>query len=101
VSYQSLYAHLSSVDVPSRPGSAVSTSMMIGRAGKTGASQVELHLAIYRGASLANDSEGTGPYGGVAIIPEPFASCAKNGDACESLAAGDVLAKLPSPPSLP
>jgi serine/threonine-protein kinase len=93
VIYQSLYAHLSSVDVDAGP---VSTSTMLGRAGNSGAPQVELHLAIYRGASLADEANGKGPYGGVAVIPEPFASCTKKGGACESLATGDVLLKTPS-----
>jgi murein DD-endopeptidase MepM/ murein hydrolase activator NlpD len=94
--YQSLYAHLSSV--PGISG-AVSTSTMIGRAGKTGTSpnRVELHLSIYRDARFADaDPNGKGPYGGKTVMPEPFASCTKSGGGCEKLAAGDVLAKAPA-----
>ena len=94
--YQSLYAHLSSV--PGVSG-AVSTSTMIGRAGKTGTSpsRVELHLSIYRGARFAGTGpNGRGPYGGKTVMPEPFASCTRNGGPCEKLVAGDVLRKVPS-----
>ena len=60
---------------------------MIGRAGSSGTSRVWLHLAIYRGARFArNKPGGTGPYGGEAVVPEPFASCTKHdGGACEDL----------------
>jgi murein DD-endopeptidase MepM/ murein hydrolase activator NlpD len=88
VHYQSLYAHLSSV---ASVTGAVSTSTMLGRAGGTGTgtARVELHLAIYRGASFAtNDPNGMGPYGGEAVIPEPFVACTKDGGPCESREAG-------------
>jgi hypothetical protein len=74
---------------------------MIGRAGGTGTgtSRVELHLAIYRGASFAtNDPNGVGPYGGEAVIPEPFVGCTKHGGACGSLVVGDVLVRSPTSP---
>jgi hypothetical protein len=58
-----------------------------------------LHLAIYRGASFArNKPAGTGPYGGEAVIPEPFGSCTRNGGACEELVADDILVKSSASP---
>ncbi|HSK05664.1 MAG TPA: protein kinase [Kofleriaceae bacterium] len=95
--YQSLYAHLHSVaDV----SGAVSTSTIIGRAGRSGSgtSRVALHLAIYRGASFAaDDPNGIGPYGGETVLPEPFASCTKSGATCARLVTGDVLLKSAAP----
>jgi len=87
---QSLYAHLASV---AELGDSVSTTTILGRAGHSGTSRVELHLAIYCGASLARTTVGTGPYGGVAVVPEPFASCTRGGGACTDLAAGDTLVR--------
>ena len=97
LNYESLYAHLSSVENITGP---VSPRTVIGRAGSTGAvSRPTLHLTIYRAASFIQDaSTGTGPYGGEAVLPEPFASCTKHGGICESLVAGDVLVKMPPPP---
>jgi len=98
VHYQSLYAHLASVASVSGP---VATSTMIGRAGGTGTgtSRVELHLAIYRGASFTTtDPNGVGPYAGEAVIPEPFVGCTKHGGVCETFVVGDVLLKASSSP---
>ena len=65
--YQSLYAHLSSIaDVRG----AVSTTTQIGRAGATGTWRVWLHLAIYHGADFSPFVGATGPFGGVAVLPE-------------------------------
>jgi murein DD-endopeptidase MepM/ murein hydrolase activator NlpD len=97
-SYQSLYAHLHRVVDVRGP---VSTSTVIGRAGRSGSgtSRVALHLAIYRGASFAaDDPNGIGPYGGETVLPEPFASCTKSGAPCAHLVTGDVLVRVPNPP---
>lgn len=68
--YQSLYAHLQSVSV--KLGQKVAVGAEVGTLGgsangKLNALAYHLHFALYRGAKL----EG-GPYGGVAVVPEPL-----------------------------
>ncbi len=89
VRYQSLYAHLNSVEV--LKGQAVKRNTRIGGAGNSGTSAVHLHLAVYRGALLQEIVGSTGPYGGAAMVPEAFTKCTKSGGACENLVSGDVL----------
>lgn len=87
--YQTLYAHLDSTDV--QKGQAVTPATRLGGAGNSGTVAVHLHLALYRGAGFQEDALGAGPYGGVAVVPEVFASCTRNGGACEQLVPGAVL----------
>jgi len=97
--YESLYAHLNSISVST--GQSVGTSTRLGGAGGSGGWPVHLHFALYKGAHFQNASYGIGPYGGQAVVPEPFANCTKNSSgSCENFVTGDVLAKgSNSPPS--
>src|SRR5690606_3172876 len=83
------YAHLNSIDV--HAGQQVNTATRLGGAGNSGTVAVHLHLVLYRGASFTNTAASAGPYGGVAVVPEAFASCSKGGQPCEQLANGAVL----------
>lgn len=96
--YQSLYAHLNSIDVAT--GASVTTATRLGGAGNSGTGAVHLHLALYHNASFQNSSSGIGPYGGVAVVPEAFSSCTKSGGSCENLVLNNVLAKS-NPASCP
>lgn len=96
--YRTLYAHLSKALVSA--GRAVTTSTVIGLAGRTGGwPTVHLHFALYRGSKFTG-----GPYGGQAVVPEPFTPCVKTATAagplglpgrCENLKRGDVLKRVP------
>jgi murein DD-endopeptidase MepM/ murein hydrolase activator NlpD len=98
--YQSMYAHMDTTEV--QPGQAVSAGTRLGGAGSSGTIAVHLHLALYRGAQFLNDASGAGPYGGVAVVPEVFASCTKNGGACEQLVSGSAMTNtLPPPVTIP
>lgn len=90
--FWSLYAHLDSVNV-STGRQNLTISEVIGFAGSSGTSVVHLHLAMYKDVRFQNSSSGIGPYGGQAMVPEPFASCSKNGSSCENLRYGDTLTK--------
>ncbi len=68
----SLYAHLDSVAVDR--GAMVSRQTQLGHAGGSGEVRPHLHLALYRNVRLADDSTSAGPYGGVSVLPEPFAA---------------------------
>lgn len=82
--YSSLYAHLDWVDVVK--DQLVTPETPLGGAGESGTEGgVHLHFALYHGAT--SDSRGM-PYGGVSVVPEPFAEC--TGD-CEDLVAGSLL----------
>jgi len=67
----------------------------LGGAGASGGwSTVHLHFALYKDAHFQNTSSGIGPYGGQAVVPEPFASCIKNdSQSCENFVNQDRLAK--------
>lgn len=97
--YQSMYAHLDSTDV--KAGDAVTTATRLGGAGSSGTIAVHLHLALYHRAQFQNNEFGVGPYGGVAVVPEVFASCTKDGGPCELLAPGAALTNTASPPTNP
>jgi murein DD-endopeptidase MepM/ murein hydrolase activator NlpD len=84
--YKSLYAHLDYLSVSTNQG--VSTATQLGGAGGSGGWAVHLHFALYL------NSNGPQPYGGQAVVPEPFDSCVKNGSqTCDNLANGDQLTK--------
>lgn len=93
--YQSMYAHMNTTEV--QPGQAVTPATRLGGAGNSGTVAVHLHLALYRGAQFLNDATGAGPYGGVAVVPEVFASCTKNGGPCEQLVSGAALTNTRAP----
>jgi hypothetical protein len=84
--YTSLYAHLDSIDVT--PGQAVTIATRLGGAGRSGTDEVHLHFALYEGAS---SEPGQQPYGGRAVVPEPFASCIGR---CEDLAKDARLSRV-------
>jgi len=70
--YQSLYAHLSRVDV--RRGQNVAKGKQLGISGRSGYGRntywtPHLHIAMYKGAHVQNPG---GPYGGQAVVPEPM-----------------------------
>ena len=84
--YSSLYAHLDSVGVVR--GQVVTPETPLGGAGESGTEGgVHLHFALYHDATT--DSRGM-PFGGVSVVPEPFAEC--TGD-CEDLVAGSLLTR--------
>jgi hypothetical protein len=88
--FQSLYAHLSSID-PSveEIGHTVTTVTMIGQSGSAGTTAAHLHFALYRGAKF---NMTRGPHGGRAVVPEPFSSCTlPGGGRCEDISFGDTL----------
>jgi murein DD-endopeptidase MepM/ murein hydrolase activator NlpD len=90
--YQSLYAHLNSVEVAA--GTYVTTTTRLGGAGNSGTNEVHLHLALYKGASFQNLPGSIGPYGGQAVVPEPFSYCVKGGGgSCEDLSTSTALIK--------
>jgi hypothetical protein len=93
--YQSLYAHLSQINVTT--GSQVTTTSLIGRSGNGGDQQdPHLHFALYQGASLAPVSAG-GPYprNGTAVVPERFTNCTRlqAQPPCENLLTSNKLLK--------
>lgn len=72
--YQSLYAHLQSISV--KLGQKLAVGAEVGTLGGSSNGKLaglasHLHFALYRGAKL----EG-GPYGGVAVVPEPLSGLA-------------------------
>lgn len=84
---QSLYAHLSSVEVGA--GAFVATTTRLGGAGGTGGHPVHLHLSLYRNAQFYNTSLGSGPYAGQSVLPEPFDDCTLGErGTCDSLTTG-------------
>lgn len=90
--YQSFYAHLQRIDVAK--GQTVDPTISIGGAGNSGTQEIHLHVSLYKGASFQNSDTGIGPYGGQAVVPEPFASCQKDGSgACEDLVRGNRLVR--------
>lgn len=99
--YQSLYAHLDSIEPDVLKGAndprevRVTTATRLGGAGNTGTAEVHLHFALYYGALFYTANNRYGPYGGQAVVPEPFASCIKHGDqACTQLLRGDRLRRV-------
>jgi hypothetical protein len=90
--YQTLYAHLQSLDVSE--GDWVDPGAPLGTAGQTGsgASSDHLHFVLYENAYVGGSGTARGPAGGSAVVPEPFSGCtlAAGGD-CEDLTAYDSL----------
>lgn len=90
--YRTLYSHLNTINVSANQW--VDRDTQIGTAGQTGsgASTVHLHFVLYDGAYVAGSVGARGPAGGSATVPEPFASCTKQGGGdCEDIAYGDYL----------
>jgi Leucine-rich repeat (LRR) protein len=69
--YESLYAHLQTRSVST--GDRVTRDTEIGKAGATGdtGGYVHLHFALYKGSQIVKQP-GYAPYGGRAVLPEPF-----------------------------
>jgi hypothetical protein len=69
--YESMYAHLQERCVST--GDRVTHATEIGKAGATGNTDghVHLHFALYQGSQIAKQP-GYAPYGGRAVLPEPF-----------------------------
>ena len=93
--YQSFYAHLSQVDV--NVGDTVAQSQRIGIVGGSGNGvqnywATHLHFVLYQGASCP---VGKGPYGGRAVVPEPFSGKQDYSD----IRAGQILTASSTPSS--
>ena len=92
--YQSFYAHLRT-PLEVVQGQEVDVDTLIGTVGQTGsgASSDHLHFVLYQGAYVAGGGAGArGPFGGSAVVPEPFGSCTQQpGGDCESLVLWDDL----------
>ena len=69
--YESLYAHLQTRSVSK--GDPVTRDKEIGKAGATGdtGGYVHLHFALYKGSQIVK-LPGYAPYGGRAVLPQPF-----------------------------
>jgi murein DD-endopeptidase MepM/ murein hydrolase activator NlpD len=108
--YQSLYAHLDSIDVANN--AIVTTGTVIGKAGNSGSGKKlsngetcvfnpHLHLALYHGAQVQT-SGSIGPKGGHAVVPEKLGGCTKAspaGEPCKGLVVGNRLIKSGAPPT--
>ena len=89
--YQSFYGRLRTVSSDVYPGKRVETYMVLGTAGGVGAWK-PFHFALYRGASFDVNA---GPYGGRAVVPEPFANCIRDYErSCENFRTGSLLSKV-------
>ena len=92
--YQVLYAHLDQVLVS--VGQQVKPRDVVGHQGRSGNnslsywSATHLHMAMYRDAKLGSG----GPYGGVAMVPEPL-------DGIEDIVVGTTATASCAPPPTP
>lgn len=89
--YQSLYGGLRTVSSDIYNGKYVEAYTMLGTSGGMGIWR-PLHFALYQGALFDVNA---GPYGGRAVVPEPFANCIKDSEySCENLKKGNLLSSV-------